>query len=64
MWRVSSTRFIVEVTPLNDLMLHHSGTECLCRPFWRYGVLVHNSFDGREIAENAKAVLADPRKCN
>lgn len=48
----------VNVVPINDLKPHTDGPECACGPrVERFDngnrVIVHNSYDGREILENA-----------
>lgn len=40
------------VTPIGDLRRHAAdGIFCPCMPLERYGVVVHNSYDGREVGE-------------
>ncbi len=50
-------RETVHVLPLNDLKPHEQSRACECRPaVERYengDVVIHNSYDGREIAEQA-----------
>jgi hypothetical protein len=46
----------VHVIPINDLRPHEESLACPCRPRRNVGqpnVVVHNSFDGREIVERA-----------
>jgi hypothetical protein len=42
------------VYPINDLEQHKlEGSDCKCNPVVdEYGVVVHNSFDGREVIKN------------
>lgn len=49
---------VVHIVPLDDIKQHDDvGFECECRPLFEkvkgttYGILKHNSFDGREYAE-------------
>lgn len=52
---------IVHVLPVNDLKSHEEETTCECEPrieIVEGGMLVvHNSFDGREIIEQANQLL-------
>ncbi len=44
----------VHVIPLNDLRPHDEcGLDCLCGPRFDDGIVIHNSWDGREITERA-----------
>lgn len=49
---------VVHVKPVNDLSPHRDSADCPCRPRVEQVegggiVVVHNSFDGREITERA-----------
>ncbi len=46
---------LIHVIPLNDLRPHEEeGIACPCRPkVLEGGIVVHNSWDGREILEQA-----------
>lgn len=41
------------VMPLNDLRGHVAFRNCACGPWVEDNVVVHNSYDGREIFERA-----------
>lgn len=45
----------IEITPERDLQIHISSLECECLPvigdFRGSPMLIHNSFDGREVLE-------------
>ena len=48
---------MVHVTPINDLKEHSEDSTCECNPkceILENGeiLIIHNSYDGREIAEN------------
>lgn len=45
------------VEPINDLAEHEESLDCLCNPYIEDDVLVHNSFDGREYAEEGQKVI-------
>ena len=58
--------WMIHILPVNDLKEHVTKTTCSCNPDVRYrdehGVLpeaicVHNSWDGREIIEQAEALI-------
>ena len=58
---------VIHVLPVNDLEPHdEEGTTCKCEPrveFVEGGMLVvHNSFDGREMIEQVKEILEDEEK--
>ena len=49
----------IHVFPVDDLFPHdtENGIECMCNPnrdFENPNVIIHNSFDGRELRELAK----------
>ena len=42
----------IHVIPINDLMVHHESDKCPCNPIVsEEGVVIHNSYDGREFKE-------------
>lgn len=43
-----------EVVPLNDLKPHVPGEMCGCKPEHDGEVIVHNSYDGRELFERGE----------
>lgn len=45
------------VIPLNDLREHEEAVTCPCEPWMDGEIIIHNSWDGREITERAKAAL-------
>lgn len=45
------------VVPVNDLSSHLESLDCPCDPTLNEGVLTHNSFDGREFAEEGYKVI-------
>lgn len=45
----------VNVIPLNDLREHEEAVTCPCEPWMDGEIIIHNSWDGREITERAKA---------
>lgn len=55
-----SVRYIIETTPIDDGKPHTEGI-CECQPGYRWesGTIhvMHNSFDGREILEEARYIL-------
>lgn len=46
-WGVYRTSRRVHVMPINDID-NHEFIKCPCKPYRYEGVVVHNSFDGRE----------------
>lgn len=50
---------MIDVTPVNDLYEHENGSMCKCRPSMLEEngeiVIVHNSYDGRELKEAGKS---------
>lgn len=50
-------REIIHVIPENDLKEHVPYRHCHCNPVIKDGVCVHNSFDGREVFEQAAELL-------
>lgn len=48
----------MHVLPVNDLKEHEESEHCHCQPKVEYEengkVIIHNSYDGREIFEEAK----------
>ena len=46
-WGVYHTSRSVHVMPINDID-NHEFIKCPCKPYRSEGVVVHNSFDGRE----------------
>jgi hypothetical protein len=54
---------MIEVTPIDDLKPHTSGSTCQCEPkvIWENGemIVVHNSWDGREAVEEFYATLEE-----
>jgi len=55
---------IIHILPTNDLEPHEQETTCKCKPrveFVEGGMLViHNSFDQRELEEQIKEILESP----
>lgn len=47
------------VYPVADLKPHQMTTECHCDPHvdWKDRIVVHNSYDHREVVERAKDLL-------
>lgn len=54
---------MIEVTPIDDLKEHTSGSTCQCEPkiIWENGemIVVHNSWDGREAVEEFYSILEE-----
>jgi hypothetical protein len=51
-WVVVDVPPEMHVIPLADSQPHFESTDCPCRPTRdEFDVIVHNSFDGREVAE-------------
>jgi hypothetical protein len=48
---------MISVLPANDLEEHEEGLACHCIPKQMGGILVHNSFDGRELIENFPSTI-------
>ena len=64
-WLVVELNDAVHVVPNNDVRFHMvtQGMGCACEPeLWRGGdgtpVVVHNSFDGRELVEPPTTILS------
>ena len=64
-WLVIERNDAVHVVPNDDVKFHTvvKGMGCACEPeLWREGdgtpVVVHNSFDGRELVEPLTSVLS------
>lgn len=50
----------LHVLPINDLKPHkEQGFDCECEPKidWDNELIIHNSYDGREMVEQAEAIL-------
>lgn len=45
------------IVPVNDVEEHESFSTCHCNPVLKDGVWVHNSFDGREVFEQAAEMI-------
>lgn len=63
-WAVNRGGSIYHVYPVGDLSNHNiEDGKCYCRPRseeWHGStIIIHNSFDGREIVERAEALLAE-----
>lgn len=50
---------LVHVMPVEDLKEHECSLSCSCQPRVSGEVVVHNSWDGREILERAVDELSD-----
>jgi hypothetical protein len=50
---------LVHVLPINDARPHRESVDCECRPRVEGRVCIHNSWDGREIAERAIDAVTD-----
>jgi hypothetical protein len=54
-WQViPETATVNHVIPIHDQREHVLSKDCHCCPRDDEGVMVHNSYDGREIAERAE----------
>lgn len=53
-WMTASDGDELHVIPIGDLRMHEETEKCHCRPRVTDGVVVHNSFDGRELYEAGK----------
>tara|TARA_R110000868_G_C10765266_1_gene754256 strand:+ start:201 stop:488 length:288 start_codon:yes stop_codon:yes gene_type:complete len=55
------TKKMIEVTPIDDIEQHESGSTCKCQPrvIFENGemIVIHSSFDGREAVEEFYAAL-------
>lgn len=59
----------VHVVPINDLKPHDDSIACACNPRLEFveggsTVVVHNSYDGREIFERAEEAVENPVSMN
>ena len=58
---------MLHIFPLNDLGEHDTESEtCICEPKIEFlsngdGLVIHNSFDGREALEMANYILANKK---
>lgn len=52
-WRIVPQGDINHVIPVDDDGMHQI-ENCSCNPRWDDGVMVHNSFDGREAFERGE----------
>lgn len=59
-WTVIEFNGVTRVIPVEER--HVMSASCPCGPFDEEGVLVHNSYDGREITERAVAAIPDSKK--
>ncbi len=54
---------MIHVTPINDLKPHEESTTCECCPRVEFEngemIVIHNSFDGRELLENIAVEICD-----
>jgi len=52
---------IVHVLPINDLHPHVESALCDCNPKIKEGgrLIIHNSYDGREVFEEAEALRGE-----
>ncbi len=48
---------IIHVTPVNDTYSHEQSADCACDPSIEEDVVVHNSYDGRELIEEANRIM-------
>jgi hypothetical protein len=57
---------MINVLPLNDLKEHEEKSTCHCNPkvIFENGemIIVHNSYDGREIIEEVNEILEESKK--
>ena len=51
---------IYHVLPIDDLQSHEESKDCACEPRIEDNIIVHNSYDGREIIEEAVRVMNEP----
>lgn len=54
---------MIEVTPVNDIHEHTSGSTCACQPRVTFEngemIVIHSSWDGREAVEEFYAALEE-----
>ena len=48
---------MIHVIPTNDIYSHTESADCDCEPRVEEGVVIHNSYDRREIIEEANRVM-------
>ena len=50
----------IHIYPVNDKLPHYiKGLKCICHPKIKEGLIVHNSFDGREYKEKDNNLLGE-----
>jgi len=50
----------IHIYPVNDKLPHCTkGLKCICHPKIKEGLIVHNSFDGREYKEKDNNLLVN-----
>ena len=54
MWQIIEFHDSCHVVPINDTK-EHSLEDCKCGVKYNNGVYIHNSYDGRELLEEAEA---------
>lgn len=56
----------IHVLPINDIEEHQESTTCHCHPAIQEEsgtmIIVHNSFDGRELVEDANNIIEKQNK--
>lgn len=50
---------MTHLIPLNDIEPHELSDTCKCKPETEGGLVSHNSFDKRELAEEQSGVAAE-----
>lgn len=54
---------MIHVIPVNDSWYHYEDMSCPCNPTQQnFGVIVHNAFDGRDIEEARKEIMAQKKE--
>ena len=54
---------VYHVIPVDDFWEHEESEGCMCKPRIEENgkLIVHNSYDGREIIEEAERIINEPK---